>query len=631
MLVNEVAYTDPQDNNTSFQLTEGDFPAKYTSIMDGTIDLNAVYCLTTVESPDYVPPPPQIRATDNIKSVFPLQSLFKFDTFGTSFTGAYILPDSNTVYGVIGTGIIPGSDLSSPGVLLPPVVDQTSMEVENKEPMFQSPIAPVPHAFVAQATAATPPLSATGLANPNPMQNDSTSSTGYRDVVSQAANNDFNSIITYYMDDDIRTTFVQSAPVVLADATIKAIATDSPGNAAFYKTLQVPYVVSSLSRSTLPEGKQCNAERAESQLKNIPADSPVYKRHSDLLYRHRFLLQFPSIQAYLDDQANTDHSDNMTKAAQTMKNQIAAQSKNMSSSGDADAAAKNLKAAQDDIDSLLTWATSQKLFWAFDLYYWCCHFYLPYLYAQSSDGTMSGTVSRSLKALSGTFGMLEGNQQNPNGKSFQEAFNDLVRVYQMGSIIPQFVDAEGNSSDFDSILKAMLQQFYEDNSNSIDPNIVKEAQQAEQLAANDFLRNNLFSSLMMSLRLNGTLGAWTSIVKQFTTLNEAAGWYQKLVGAADIATTFLRCACVGLLILPMLTQFGGGFGSMNPEQRTAWVTTASALALTFAIKGIQGIIRLNVFWEDLSGFSDCFKAFFGFESVLSNMSTAAEAVSLVFL
>jgi hypothetical protein len=602
--VNEVAYTDIEDDDTSFQLTSDLYPTEYSCIMDGTNPDGKVYCLTTVTDASYVPPPPEVRANSDIKSVFPLQSLFKFDTYGISFTGAYIVP-GNQVYGVIGTGNLPTP--------------------KSTESIFKSSLEPMPHAFHLPDAPDATSLSVTGLLSLNPMEDDPNSPTGYTDVVSQAANGDFNDIVTFYMDPQIRTTFVQAAPITLSDPTVLAIATDSPDNSSFYTQLQMPYVTASLSRSTLDQAKQCNGLRAEAQLQGIPAESPVYQRHSDALYRHRFLLNFPTLQQYLDDQANTDYTAAMATAAEYMKTQIAQVANGMGDGGDPTTAAQNLKNAQADIDSLCAWATDQKLYWAFNLYYWCTQYYLPNLYAQITNGTLSGTVCRTMKALSGTFGMLEGSTQNPNGKSFQEAFNDIVRVYQMISIIPQFVDANGNSEEFDSILKAMLEQFHEDNSNSLDPNIMQEAENAETLAADDALRGNFFQNLKMAMVSSGTLGSWAGVVQQWGYLNQMSPWFQKLVGAAGLAATFFRSACVLLLIFPMVT--GGGWNQMSPEQKAAWIASAAGVALTFAIKAIQGAIRVTIFWEDIGSYADCLKAFFGFDSVLKELPAAASRAS----
>ncbi|KXG49268.1 uncharacterized protein PGRI_031380 [Penicillium griseofulvum] len=606
--INEAAYTDRQTGETFSLDAEG--MIQYTAVMDGSDPAGAVFSITITDQTQ-VPSPPEVRVNSDVKSVFPNRSVFKFDAFATSFTGAYIVPDTKTVYGVIGTAQSPF------GEPIPAMPRNPSL------PPFKSIIKPSPHLLRPADDKSS--LNVTGLTSLNPMEPVPDSPTQYRDVVSQAANKDFSDIIAYHMDDDLRTTFVQATPIVLEDETVQAIATDSGDNSTFYNSLQVPYVTASLSRSTLPEAKECNALRAQAQLQSIPAESDTYKRHAEKLYRHRYLLKFPSIQAYLDDQAGGDHTANIKAAAEYMKNNIKEHANGMGDGGDPDQAAKNLQTALDDIDSLCSWAVDKKLLWAFQLYYWGVVTYLPSLMAQvASGGATSGTVSRMLKSLTGTFSILENGQSNPDGKSFQQAFNDVVQVYMMTSMIPQFIDANGVSENFDSVLKAMLEEFYEANKDSSNADLVEEANNAKLLAADDFIRKQLFNSLDMSMLLGGSLGDWSNVVKGFNRFNEKSDWFKKLANGAGISGTFLRMACSVLVILPLLSEFGGGWDSMTDQEKASIVTTLVELGVTFTIKGIQGAIRLNVFWEDLSGFSDCLKAFFGFESVMKRLPSAAQ-------
>jgi hypothetical protein len=85
MLVNEVAYQDLRDRSEVFEMDAARYGRDYTCIMSTT---DAVYCVTTINTPSCVPPPPELRVNDNIKSVFPILSIFKFDELGINFTGA---------------------------------------------------------------------------------------------------------------------------------------------------------------------------------------------------------------------------------------------------------------------------------------------------------------------------------------------------------------------------------------------------------------------------------------------------------------------------------------------------------------------------------------------------------------
>ncbi|KID98763.1 hypothetical protein MAJ_05144, partial [Metarhizium majus ARSEF 297] len=320
---NEAAYIDRETGDV-FSLDRSG-TIGYTAVMDGSDPSGAVFTIAAT-NPNDVPPPPEVRVNSAIKSVFPSRTLLRFDGFATSFMGAYVVPHSDTVYGVVGTAQSPFGD-----ALLPAMPQKPSV------PPFKSIIKPGPRALHSTAPQTSQQLSVVGLTALNPMEQVPGSTTEFRDVVSQAANKDFSDIIAYHMDEDLRNTFIQSTPVVFDDSTVQAIALDSGDNSTFYKTLQVPYVTSSLARSTLPEAKECNGVRAQAQLQQLPTESAT-----------------------------------------------------------------------------------------------------------------SGTVSRMLKSLTGTFNVLENGQTNPDSKSFQQAFNDVVRVFMMTSMIPQFVDANGVSGDFDS-------------------------------------------------------------------------------------------------------------------------------------------------------------------------------------
>lgn len=597
-MINEVSFVDSKDSTNLFQLTSNEWPTKYTSIMDGSIEKDAVYQYTIVNDPSDVPEPISIRAHDTVTSVYPVEALWKFDTFGTSFTGAYRLPNSAVVYAVKGTGLLP--EVSAPNQGRP-----TALFSSTVKPL-QSPFF-VPGRDVVRDSS----LNVTGLLNLNAMQtcDPSISPTGYVDVVSQKANEDFHDIICYHMDESIRKTFVSAGPINLDDPVVFQIANDDPGNKAFYQTLSVPYCTTSLAASALDEAKQCNGERAKKKLKDLPTQSEVYKRHSDALYRHRFNQLYSSLQLYMDDQANTDRAAEMAQAASTMKANLASQCAD-TNAHDPDGAQK-LADAQADIDALCTWATTNKLFWAFELFYWGQMFYLPNLYAQTSNGTLSTSVSMHLKTLSTTMGMLEGGQQNPNGKSFQEAFNELIRLYQMSSIIPQFVDAQNNAEDIDSIQKAMLAQFAQEYADSPDQKLAAEAATAEQLAADDFTRGKFMTILVTCMRLSGTLGNWANIAKNFVAMLGRTSWYSKLANAAGLMSTLLRSTCVILLVLPIINSLGGGWGGMKREQKISWVTTCVGLGLTFALKAIAGVIRVTALWQDLGGLVQGFKVFMG--------------------
>lgn len=93
-------------------------------------------------------------------------------------------------------------------------------------------------------------LQIAGLINLNPMVQDDKDITGYRDAVAQKAMEDFHDLIIYFMDEDLRKTFVRQTVPALSEA-IRQVAEDDKGtgkNREFYQKLQVPYIVSMLAQ-----------------------------------------------------------------------------------------------------------------------------------------------------------------------------------------------------------------------------------------------------------------------------------------------------------------------------------------------------------------------------------------------
>jgi hypothetical protein len=627
-LVNKGVFVDPRNASNNFELGVKDFlDSKYTAYL-GTSDHPSLGARMVVTANDDDTPPTQssMRSTDAVDTVFPMKAVFQFDMLGMTFTGAYQVPKTGEVYAVSGE------------YAQPPMLAQSSAVEPNKglshaptaqakpaAKLFRSSVKPIPVAF---AGAGMPvPMPINGLLNNDTMVPFPDSPTQYTDAILQQANEDFHNIICYHMENDIHKTFVSTTPTQL-DSSVLAIATDSASNKSFYQSLQVPYVTSSLGRSTLDAGKQCNSLRAEAKLKTLPANSDIYKRHSDALYRMRYLQHFKGVQAYLDEQAGKtgkNFTENMRSGADAMKARIITRSAGANGM-DPVTAKKNLDAALADIDSLHAWAVNKKLFYAFYLYYWCTTAYLPSLYAQFADGGSSAALSRNIKKLSLMFGILENSQQNPNGKSFQEAFNNLLMIFEMQAIIPQFVDARGNSEDCDSIMKAMLQQFYDTNVNSPDTNLINGAMIARNLATNDVIRKGFFTNFVISMRTAGSLGDWANVNNTFNRLNGASAWYQKLKNAAGHAAEFMRTICVVLLMLPMLAKYGGWSG-MTRDQKIAWTTTTTSLSIALAIQVTTGIFRLKAFWSDIGGFGDAIKAFAGMGSLIAEVPIAASIVS----
>ncbi|KAK3360981.1 hypothetical protein B0T24DRAFT_599766 [Lasiosphaeria ovina] len=564
--------------------------------------------------PRIIPAPPAERSNRSVKSVFPAKATFRFDELGASFVGAYALASEGDVYAVKGF-VHDGVD---------------SVRFGNEQVTFSSHLEPLKDPFLGRFLGGLKDqtaLDVLGLMSLNPMQPDPQSATNSRDIVSSVADSDFHNIITYYMDDDIRKTFIQDDLITFSDPTVLAIAKDTPENAAavsaFYKQLQTPYVVARLAQMPFDLSKSCNAVRAQAQLKDIPANSDVYARHSDLLYQYRFRCQFPVFQHYLDDQASRDYSDAMRTAAKNMKNRIATAAADLlSEGGDGQTAALNLIAAQDDIDQLCEWAIDKKLYWAFRLYDHLVSVYLPTLYDQIMDRTMSPQVCRLLKAHSCVLSLLEYNQDNTTatgkgkGRTFRVAWNNLLMLFNTSTVVPQYTDVNTHSDLFDNILKGTLERL--STTSSTAKVVATAAKNAQVLATDTETRKRLLWSFNNCRRSKkGGTTRWESFLNGFYALVQSAGWYQKLVNVTELAELFLQVTCAALLAFPMISRFPDGWASVPADKKNDILASASGVALTFVIKSAADSLRMGSMWSDVGGFAPHFKAFFGFGQVLT--------------
>ena len=320
--------------------------------------------------------------------------------------------------------------------------------------------------------------------------------------------------------------------------------------------------------ATVEEGQYCNGKRAQKLLEAIPADDPVYKSQSSKLYRFRYLEKFPSTKKFLDDQRNKDYSNDINKIAKVMKDNLA------KSTGDFEQTnpdyQEDLENAQKDIDKLGRWSKERNLYWAFYLLYYIEKVTLPTWYDVYTTGNMSSSIGMNIKKLNGLFGVLENDQVNTtkDGINFMEAFNGAVRMFQMSSIIPQLVDLDESSSDFDSIVKACLEEFWQKYSDNSDPNIAEQALLAKQLWSDDELRWKFFNPLKKMQRFVGaSVAAWNVLMKQWEHLLQESKWFKLLKFGQKFFVLMQKVIAVAMFIMPLIPQF---WSQMSPSDKTVF-------------------------------------------------------------
>ncbi|KAK4661637.1 uncharacterized protein QC763_0105070 [Podospora pseudopauciseta] len=617
-------YSDPP---TEFNLTMDLYGPDYTCIIGESTD-DGAFINTTITNRRLVPPAPAQRSQSAIKSVFPVKWKIQMTPFADSFVGAY--EDSEgVIYAVKGSLRLEES--ADESVVAASMTEDLSV-VEGTEKSFSAMSVAEAQSFIMAAAADAPPkakLAVHQLMTFDPMVQDKEDPSGYRDSVATVAMKDFQNIIIYHMDEDLRTTFISASQVHL-EPEVLAVANDDPGNAAWYKTLQVPLITSVLAQGTTEWGKHCNGARAAARLKSIPAESEVYKRHSAKLYRYRYFEKFPAMKEFLSDQRNGGHKEDLKKFADRMKEQFKAKTSGLGV-GNPDFE-KNLTSALAEIDNLAKWARDKNLYWAMQLLYWVQNSAVKMWYGQYMSGSVSSSVAMRLKQLNTLFGILEDNANNtkPGGKSFMQAFNEEVRLYQMTAIIPQMVDLTGNTKqDIDDLVKECLDQYIKQYQN-IDMEAHKEAIEAALLLyQQDELRRKVFKMLFALSRTSSTLGSWGATIELWHRELYNRPWFQNVAKIANSVRVLTVLTSVVVLVQPLLT---GEWRSMSPEQKVKWGFALGGLAGMLIIEVAQGTLRLYQFWGDMAAkrWYEKLGTAFGWEGAVNKIENGALRVQKGF-
>lgn len=256
------------------------YPIQYMTTISSSTGKGPVMTTKVNMKPPLAPPE---RKDKPIKTVFPVLWEVQLTTLADHFTGAYQDYDGN-VYAVSGTARLDDdasllSMLSVPRTELPvedlyavsprseesinvgsapimhSIVAAPATRLEDDNTSFTSSLMAAENAATEMKVAAAqdrPPLQVWGLLNLNPMVRDSSDSSGFRDSVATVAMNDFHDLIVYFMEEDLRLTFVQAtAPMLTASVLSIAhddVAQNNNENQKFYRKLQVPFIVSMLSQ-----------------------------------------------------------------------------------------------------------------------------------------------------------------------------------------------------------------------------------------------------------------------------------------------------------------------------------------------------------------------------------------------
>lgn len=461
-------------------------------------------------------------------------------------------------------------------------------------------------------------LDITGLMGMNPMQMDKDGR--YYDVVGRNSMDDFYKILVNYMDTDLRQNFVSGSQPDMSPE-VRSIAFDHNNNATFYKTLQVPYLAKALSNSTLDQAQYLNGSRASQQLKRGTANNEVYKRHSDALYRMHWLKLWGNMQDYLNDQEKNDHSTQIDNIFTSLKDHV---TKQMEGAVDTDKKSR-LNDILKEMDELKQWTKKKKVYWACMLYYYLTKYWMPTLRAKLIDGNLSQDVSQQIKMFSALFNILEGTEGNKDGKSFNQAFMETVRAFQLTAVLPQYVDYGGDPEYFSEVLEGIFAEFMKKYVNTTDPDLINHVNDIRQLLQNRELTSQFVRQMSASLRILGDNATWDKIATTFEIrCSEVFKNIPNVIGKARIV--LLGSAMAGFIMV----LSAGDFKSLTAEQKAGFIVSSTSVFVNLLAGLSQNVIRVATLWGDFSGVWGGVKVFFGYEKFLSTMPSTTSKLSSGF-
>lgn len=511
--------------------------------------------------------------------------------------------DGHVDFSADGSTVV-GSSLAAEGSRVAPIVAAAlARQLPTGSPAALAAAAPPPQG-------STPPLNVYGLLNLDP---DSADTKGnYTDIVQSAAMSDFYQILQYYMPSDLRQEFINPNPVVL-DPSILPVAQDNSANGPWYSALSTPYLVNALGRySTDPYAKKLNAARANKYLSAAVAPNAVYTDQAAKLYSVEWVKKFPITTSYI-----TDQQQNAAAYRARIDSIISQWVTEITTGADGITDPTNQAAVQAAISYVnsLKQPAYNGQYWSLVLLRYLTKYYFPMLRAQMTDGNTSMDVTLKIKRFTALFGVLD------PSNFFAQQFVDAFRIWQLGSLLPEFLDYGGNQSNFSYAVYAVLQGFVDAYVNSSDPAMQQRALEMQQLLAEQ--QKQKMIDPFISAFLNGatTFGTnWSNLLENFEA--EAT----KIGKALNVTGTLLDTAVIGTEIgfgavsIAFLISGKIDWNDLSTEQKGQFVT-ASVGCFVRGVAGItKGTLSAVGYYRDAGDAFGTIKSFFSgvFKSGYSN-------------
>lgn len=407
----------------------------------------------------------------------------------------------------------------------------------------------------------------------------------YVDVVQQQAMSAFYQIIEYYMDPDLRKTFLSTSPISL-DPPVLGIATDSTKNQAFYQALQIPLLVNALAQSSSdPSVASLNAKRAQAYLSDYPATQPEYLDQANKLYQYYWVQTFPDMQSYLNDQAHVDHTSDIAALQNAWITDIANQNNTVADPNNPYA---SLQEQEQFVQQVCQYASTHRLWWALQLYMdLTSNINLSQLQLLLASGNTSQDASLKMKQQTAVLNVLD-----PSG-FYANNYANVLNSFNVANIMANWVDYGGNMANFTYAAQAILESYLATYVNSPDPDVaqaVRDINEALQTQSMDELIGE-YASLFLSASLIN-YGGWSGIMvqyeKQLTILSKPISLLGYMFGMA-----------MGLVAISLMIEGQMSWSDIPPTTQASIITGGVATLAYGAGFLIKGTMRAYNFFDVL--------------------------------
>ena len=416
------------------------------------------------------------------------------------------------------------------------------------------------------------------------------------DDVQRKSMEDFYKILQYYMDPTYLHNFIAPNPPDLGD--IGDIAKNNEeANRKWYSTLSVPYLVQALSQSSSPAAVKLNVRRAQSYMKNATAIAPVFKDQSGRLYSRQWQIKFPLMEQFLEDQRQNAQQHNVAIESDG-KTWVAEIVKDLDNATDPDdkAELEKMKAIAMDACTI----GKQGKYWAYILFrYLSSPSYLTMLRMQLIDGNTSQTITQDIQRYSAILSILD------NTSYFTATFVDVIRVYQLSSLLPSLLDIPANLQDFTFFMREILDAFVNKYVDGKDPQMAEEA----KLIQEELKVNSLQGYLDLFASVAATLGsnAWANLAGAFESKA-----LEKFGKFASTVSNMLLLGAVSFGIMFMATGTIS-WSELTAIQQAQFISQCVSVVVLLVKKGVQA----RVAYESTQSLWEAMKVFFGKELSVS--------------